>query len=88
MSALAPLLPKFLGLETRAIRYTKNGMKRSVEIPGLLEQGVEGVPSPVKPGETFSLNGHTGPRTKAEGYVEAGVTTISLADMRSSFQGG
>ncbi len=27
----------------------------------------------VKPGETFSLNGHTGPRTKAEGYVEAGV---------------
>ncbi len=27
----------------------------------------------VKPGETFSLNGHTGPRTKAQGYVEAGV---------------
>ncbi|WP_436502144.1 VanW family protein [Actinokineospora sp. HUAS TT18] len=27
----------------------------------------------VKPGETFSLNGHTGPRTAAQGYVEAGV---------------
>jgi vancomycin resistance protein YoaR len=27
----------------------------------------------VKPGDTFSLNGHTGPRTAAEGYVEAGV---------------
>lgn len=27
----------------------------------------------VKPGEMFSLNGHTGPRTKAQGYVEAGV---------------
>jgi vancomycin resistance protein YoaR len=27
----------------------------------------------VKPGETFSLNGFTGPRTKAQGYVEAGV---------------
>jgi vancomycin resistance protein YoaR len=27
----------------------------------------------VKPGETFSLNGYTGPRTKAQGYVEAGV---------------
>jgi vancomycin resistance protein YoaR len=26
----------------------------------------------VKPGETFSLNGFTGPRTKAQGYVEAG----------------
>ncbi|EHR62536.1 VanW family protein [Saccharomonospora cyanea] len=27
----------------------------------------------VKPGETFSLNEYTGPRTKAEGYVEAGI---------------
>jgi vancomycin resistance protein YoaR len=27
----------------------------------------------IKPGETFSLNGYTGPRTKAQGYVEAGV---------------
>ncbi|WP_238412627.1 VanW family protein [Saccharothrix deserti] len=27
----------------------------------------------VKPGETFSLNGHTGPRGTAQGYVEAGI---------------
>ncbi|SET25883.1 VanW family protein [Geodermatophilus poikilotrophus] len=27
----------------------------------------------VRPGETFSLNDHTGPRTTAQGYVEAGV---------------
>jgi vancomycin resistance protein YoaR len=27
----------------------------------------------VKPGDTFSLNGFTGPRTTAQGYVEAGV---------------
>ncbi|AQA22258.1 vanW like family protein [Rhodococcus sp. MTM3W5.2] len=27
----------------------------------------------VKPGETFSLNGYTGPRGSAEGYVESGV---------------
>ncbi|MFL6119874.1 VanW family protein [Actinophytocola sp.] len=27
----------------------------------------------VQPGATFSLNGYTGPRTKAQGYVEAGV---------------
>ncbi|MGY1822147.1 VanW family protein [Geodermatophilus sp. SYSU D00079] len=27
----------------------------------------------VRPGETFSLNGHTGPRGTAQGYVEAGV---------------
>ncbi|EWM14213.1 VanW family protein [Kutzneria sp. 744] len=27
----------------------------------------------VKPGETFSLNGYTGPRTARQGYVEAGI---------------
>ncbi|WP_231104609.1 VanW family protein [Haloechinothrix halophila] len=27
----------------------------------------------VKPGDTFSLNGHTGKRGKAEGYVDAGI---------------
>lgn len=27
----------------------------------------------VKPGETFSLNGYTGPRTAKQGYVEAGI---------------
>ncbi|QUH05603.1 VanW family protein [Saccharopolyspora erythraea] len=27
----------------------------------------------VKPGETFSLNGHTGPRGAAQGYVESGI---------------
>jgi vancomycin resistance protein YoaR len=27
----------------------------------------------VRPGETFSLNGHTGPRGPAQGYIEAGV---------------
>ncbi len=56
MAALAPLLPNFLGIETRSIRFTKNGTKRSVEIPGLLEEGVEGVPSPVKPGEALTLD--------------------------------
>ncbi|WP_460394540.1 VanW family protein [Actinophytocola sediminis] len=34
----------------------------------------------VKPGETFSLNGFTGPRTKAQGYVEAGVIKDGKAD--------
>ncbi|GAB3287372.1 VanW family protein [Parasphingorhabdus pacifica] len=27
----------------------------------------------IKPGETFSLNGHTGPRGKEQGYVESGI---------------
>lgn len=37
----------------------------------LVAQEVDG--AVVAPGETFSLNGYTGPRTKAQGYVEAGI---------------
>src|ERR1051326_2258835 len=42
MAAMAPLLPNVLGVEARAIRYSKNGLARSVEIPGLVDQAVEG----------------------------------------------
>lgn len=44
MAALAPLLGKFLGVESQPIHYTKDGLKRSVSIPGVLDQAVEGVP--------------------------------------------
>ncbi len=38
MSALGPLIGKFLGVERKPIQFTKNGMRRSVSIPGVLEQ--------------------------------------------------
>jgi len=44
-AALGPLLGKFLGAESKPIHYQKNGMSRSVSIPGLLDQACEGVPS-------------------------------------------
>ena len=40
----------------------------------------------VRPGETFSLNDHTGPRTTAQGYVEAGV--ISNGEFATAVGGG
>jgi len=44
MAAVAPLLGKFLGVESKPIRYSKDGLKRSVSIPEMLDQAVEGVP--------------------------------------------
>jgi hypothetical protein len=44
-AGLGPLLGKFLGAESKPIHYQKNGMSRSVSIPGLLDQACEGVPS-------------------------------------------
>ena len=43
MAPLSGLIGNFLGMEARPIRFEKNGLKRSVTIPGVLEQGVEGV---------------------------------------------
>ncbi|MCQ4121092.1 VanW family protein [Rhodococcus tibetensis] len=34
----------------------------------------------IKPGDTFSLNGHTGPRGSAQGYVESGIINNGRPD--------
>ncbi|WP_245551233.1 VanW family protein [Nocardia paucivorans] len=44
----------------------------------LVAQEVNG--AVVKPGEVFSLNNHTGPRTAAEGYVESGIINHGRPD--------
>ena len=56
MAALAPLIGKFLGVQAQPIQYQKNGMKRSVSIPGVLDQAVEGVGSPTKAGEPLYID--------------------------------
>jgi hypothetical protein len=43
MAALGPLVSQFLGVEARPIHFQMNGLTRSVSIPGVLEQGVQGV---------------------------------------------
>jgi hypothetical protein len=56
MSALGPLIGKFLGVERKPIQFTKDGMRRSVSIPGVLEQELAGVESPTKPGEPLYVD--------------------------------
>jgi len=43
MAALSPLVGSVAGVEARPIHFTKDGLKRSVSVPGVLEQAVEGV---------------------------------------------
>jgi hypothetical protein len=44
MSVLSDLVGNFLGAELRPIHYQKSGLNRSVSIPGVLDQAIEGVP--------------------------------------------
>lgn len=55
MAALGPLVGTFLGVESKPIQFQMSGMNASVSIPGVLEQSLEGVPSPSKQGEPLYL---------------------------------
>jgi hypothetical protein len=56
MAALGPLVGTFLGAESKPIQFRKDAMTASVSIPGVLEQSVEGTPSPVVQGDTLYLD--------------------------------
>jgi hypothetical protein len=44
MAALGPLVGNFAGVETKPIRIERQGMRRSVSIPGLYDIAIEGIP--------------------------------------------
>lgn len=56
MAALAPLVGRVAGVEKRPIRFEQNGMKISVTAGELIDQAIEGVPGPARPGEPIYLD--------------------------------
>ena len=56
MAPLGPMIGRFLGVEVKPILYQRDGMRRSVSIPGALDQAVEPVMSPVSQGEPLYLD--------------------------------
>jgi hypothetical protein len=56
MAALAPLIGQFLGTASHPIHYQQQGLSRSVTIPGILDQAVEGVRSPTSPEEPLCID--------------------------------
>ncbi len=72
MAALAPLIGKFLGSEAKPIHYQKDGMKRSASIPGVLDQALEGVGSPAKPGEPLYIDNTLHPANARLALARAG----------------
>jgi len=58
MAAFAPLVGKHLGAKKVAINYSITGKSRSVEIPGIMQMGVEPVPTVHPSGEIWGAMGH------------------------------
>jgi hypothetical protein len=53
---LAPLIGTFLGAESKPIRFNKSGMTRSVVVPGVLDEAIEGVASVVNADEPLYID--------------------------------
>jgi hypothetical protein len=55
MSALAPLIGKFLGVESKPIKFQMSGMARSATVGDLVDQAIQGIPG-VNPSEPMYLD--------------------------------
>jgi hypothetical protein len=53
---LTEVVGTLLGVESRPIQFTKNGLHRSVSIPNMLDQACEGMPSVANPGEPLHID--------------------------------
>ena len=58
MTAFAPLISNNLGVRKVPIRYTINGKIRAAQIPGVLNMGVEPLPTMHPSGEIWAAIGH------------------------------
>jgi hypothetical protein len=56
MAALGPLVGRVAGVEKRPIRFTQDGMKFRVTAGELIDQAIEGIPGPARPGEPIYLD--------------------------------
>ena len=58
IGALAPLISTVLGVKTVPITFTKDGLQRRVEIPGIMRVGVHAAPSMNPDGAIMASNAH------------------------------
>jgi hypothetical protein len=56
VAAILPLVTKIMGIEYKPIHIEQSGLTRSVSVPGMLDEAVNGEPSPVKSGEPIYVD--------------------------------
>lgn len=77
MAALGPLIGTFLGVERKPIQFKKDGLRRSVMIPGALEQELAGVESAAKPGEPLYVDNTMHPASPRLALARASRSRLS-----------
>jgi hypothetical protein len=82
MAALGPLVGTFLGVQRGPITFTRDGMRRAVMIPGLLEQELVGAESGVKPGEPLYVDNTMHPANARLALAKASRSFLSAFNLR------
>ncbi|HEX7074038.1 MAG TPA: DUF1326 domain-containing protein [Hyphomicrobiaceae bacterium] len=71
MAPLGPLVGKVAGVEKRPIRFEADGMKFSVRAGELIDQAIEGLPGPARPGEPIYIDNTAHPVNSKLGLAKA-----------------
>jgi hypothetical protein len=56
LGAVAPLISNVLGVKSAAINFKKDGLRRSVEIPGVMSMAINAIPSGAPDKEIWASN--------------------------------
>lgn len=72
MAALAPLVSRLAGIETRPIAFARDGLTLSVQAGELVDQTCAGVPGPARPGEPIYLDNTCHPVNSRLALAKAG----------------
>jgi len=78
MSALGPLVGRIAGVEKRPISFEVDGLNYAVKAGELVDQACEGVPSPVRPGESLVLDNTFHPVNARLGLAKATRTVFKV----------
>jgi hypothetical protein len=88
LAAFGPLITSFLGVEKKSIRFEKDGLRRSVSIPGVLDQAVEGIPSRTVPGEPLVIDNSLHPVNRRVALARATRSVLSVFGLRMNETSG
>jgi hypothetical protein len=87
LAALAPLIAEFRGVERHPIRFETSGTRRTVTIPGVLEQEVNGVPSIAPGAECLAVENVFHPANTRLALAIAAKNVVSAFGLRWDDQG-
>jgi len=82
LAALAPLIAEFRGVERHPIRFETAGQRRTVSIPGLLDQDINGVPSVVAGDTCLAIDEVLHPANKRLALATAARHVVSAFGLR------